>query len=78
MSIMKESDKYLNPMFGITQDEVDAILSVLQRKKYPIYGEEIENFEKEFAEYIGTKYAVAVSSGTAGLHLSYIACGLGK
>ncbi len=68
------ANPYINKMFAITQEEVDAVHKVLSTPRYPIYGEQIENFEKEFAEYVGTKYAVAVSSGTAGLHLAYIAC----
>lgn len=35
-------------------------------------GKEIEKFEREVAEYVGAKYAVAVSSATAGLHLAAI------
>jgi len=78
INMTKESEKYINPMFGITQEEVEAITEVLCTPSYPLYGEQIENFEKEFADYIGTKYGVAISSGTAGLHLSYIALGLGS
>lgn len=70
-------EKYISPMFAITQEEVDAVTKVLGTPRYALYGPEIANFEKEFAEYVGTKYAVAVSSGTAGLHLAYIALGLG-
>lgn len=36
----------------------------------------IERFEKAFAKKLGVKYACAVSSGTAGLHLSLIAAGI--
>jgi len=39
-------------------------------------GAKVEEFENEFAKYIGTKYAVAYSSGTSALHGSYIACGI--
>ena len=35
-------------------------------------------FEKEFAEYVGTRYAVAVSSGTAALHLALLGAGVGR
>jgi dTDP-4-amino-4,6-dideoxygalactose transaminase len=70
---IEKMDKYINPMFGVTQEEVDAIIDVLKIPRYPLYGQQIEKFEKEFAEYIGTKYAIAVSSGTAALHLAYIA-----
>jgi perosamine synthetase len=38
----------------------------------PVYQE----FEKAFAKKIGTKYAIAVSSGTAGLHLAMLAAGI--
>lgn len=34
--------------------------------------------EEEFAKFVGTKYAVAVNTGTAGLHLALVALGIGK
>lgn len=40
-------------------------------------GPETELFESEFAQYLGAKYAFAVSSGTAALHLSLVAVGVG-
>ncbi|MEK7125814.1 MAG: DegT/DnrJ/EryC1/StrS family aminotransferase [Patescibacteria group bacterium] len=40
-------------------------------------GSKVREFEKQFAKKIGTKYACAVSSGTAGLHLTMIAAGIG-
>ncbi len=39
-------------------------------------GKFIGEFERLFADYIGAKYALAVSSGTAALHLSLVACGV--
>lgn len=42
-----------------------------------ILGQEVENFENEFANYIGTKYAVGVASGTDALTLSLKTLGLG-
>ncbi len=46
--------------------------AVLKSLKYPILtrGPEVEVFEKNIAKYVGSKYAVAVSSCTAGLHLA--------
>lgn len=41
-------------------------------------GEKQERFEKKFAAALQVKYAAAVSSGTAGLHLSLLAAGIGK
>ncbi|MDE1820493.1 MAG: DegT/DnrJ/EryC1/StrS family aminotransferase [Euryarchaeota archaeon] len=40
-------------------------------------GKFVTNFEKGFAEYIGTKHAAALSSGTAALHLALAAVGVG-
>ena len=39
-------------------------------------GPKVEAFEERFARFVGTKHAVAVSSGTAGLHLALIAAGV--
>jgi len=39
-------------------------------------GPKVARFEKDFAAYVGAKHAVAVSSGTAGLHLSFLALDL--
>jgi len=39
-------------------------------------GPKINEFEKKFARFVGAKYAVAVSSGTTGLHLAVLATGL--
>ena len=40
-------------------------------------GAEVEAFEAEFAAYCGTRYAVAVNSGTSALHLALLAAGIG-
>lgn len=41
-------------------------------------GPYIERFEKAFAEYVGVKHAVAVTSGTAALHVALLSLGIGK
>jgi dTDP-4-amino-4,6-dideoxygalactose transaminase len=41
-----------------------------------VQGAEVEEFEKEFAEYCGTRHCVALSSGTAALHLGLLALGV--
>ncbi len=43
-----------------------------------ILGKNVKNFEKEFADYCNTKYAVGVASGTDALHVSLLACGIGN
>jgi UDP-4-amino-4,6-dideoxy-N-acetyl-beta-L-altrosamine transaminase len=41
-------------------------------------GPKVSEFEEEFSKYVGSKYAVAVSNATAGLHISVLALGLKK
>jgi perosamine synthetase len=41
-------------------------------------GEYVNRFEKEIARYCGAKYGVALSSGTAALHMALLALGVGK
>jgi dTDP-4-amino-4,6-dideoxygalactose transaminase len=53
-----------------------AIGRVLDRCDF-ILGEELELFERDFAQYCGTPYAVGVGSGTEALHLACRALGLG-
>ena len=52
----------------ITEKEIEAVTEVLRSPRLSL-GPKLEQFEQNFAEYIGAKYAVAVNSGTSGLHL---------
>jgi perosamine synthetase len=61
----------------IDQDEIDAVDAVL-RSGQLAQGERVLEFEKGLASLIGVGGAVAVSSGTAGLHLSLLALGVGE
>jgi len=57
--------------------EIDgAVQRVLNSGRF-ILGEEVENFEREFADFCGAKYCVAVASGTDALFLSLKALGVG-
>jgi hypothetical protein len=56
----------------ITEEDIEAVNEAL-RSDYLTQGPRIKEFEDNFAEYIGSKYAVAVSNGTAALHLSAMA-----
>lgn len=58
------------------EEEKDAVLEVLQANA-PSCGSKVQQFEREFAGYCGTKYGLAVSSATAGLSLALIAAGVG-
>jgi len=55
--------------------EIELVNQVL-RTRYLSIGPMIERFEKLFARFVGRKHAIAVSSGTAGLHLCMRAIGL--
>ena len=57
--------------------EIDsAVNHVLTGGQY-ILGEEVTAFEREYAAYIGTRFAVGCGSGTDALHLCLRACGVG-
>ena len=61
--------RLFKPSVGI--DELNKIKSVF-KKSWLGYGPLVKNFEERFAKFIGCKYAVAVNSGTAALHLSIL------
>ncbi len=60
----------------IDEEDIQAVVDIL-RSGALTQGPAVEAFEKAVAEYVGVKYAVAVSSGTAALHLSALAAGVG-
>jgi dTDP-4-amino-4,6-dideoxygalactose transaminase len=55
--------------------EKEAVLDVLDRD-YITRGPEVEAFEEDVAEFVGVDHAVAVTSGTAALHITGLAAGL--
>jgi UDP-4-amino-4,6-dideoxy-N-acetyl-beta-L-altrosamine transaminase len=56
---------------NIDEKDIEAVINTL-KSDFLTQGPAVEKFEKEFAKYVGAKYAIAVSNGTAALHL----CGL--
>lgn len=59
----------------ISEDDIQAVVKAL-KSNWLTTGPSVENFEKEFAKKVGSKYAVAVSNGTAALYVAYKAIGL--
>jgi len=53
---------------NITDEDIEAVVSTL-KSDYLTQGPKIAEFEEAFANYVGSKFAVAVSNGTAALHL---------
>jgi UDP-4-amino-4,6-dideoxy-N-acetyl-beta-L-altrosamine transaminase len=60
---------------NITQEDINAVIEAL-KSDYLTQGPKINEFEIEFANYVGSKYAVAVANGTAALHLCTLALGV--
>jgi len=68
----------LKRQYEFVKEEIaDKIEKVLRSTQY-ILGEEVEKFEKEFANYCGAKYAIGVASGSDALALSLKALGVAK
>ncbi|HTC87740.1 MAG TPA: DegT/DnrJ/EryC1/StrS family aminotransferase [Bryobacteraceae bacterium] len=60
----------------ITEADIEAVVSVLRTPRLSI-GPKMEEFEKSIADLAGVPHGIAVSSGTAGLHLCLRALGIG-
>lgn len=60
---------------NITDDDIQEVIKTL-KSDYLTQGPKINEFEIEFAKYVGSKYAVAVANGTAALHLCALALGV--
>ena len=59
----------------IEEDDIQAVVDVL-RSDYLTTGPKIAEFEKMVADYVGAKYAVAISNGTSALHAACYAAGI--
>ena len=66
---------FFRPLIG--QEEIEEVVDTL-KSDWLTTGPKTHLFEEEFAKYIGCKYAVAVNSCTAALHISLAALGIGK
>ncbi|WP_086479563.1 DegT/DnrJ/EryC1/StrS family aminotransferase [Oceanospirillum sanctuarii] len=67
-----------SPWPSFTQEEADAISNVLLSNKVNYWtGQEGRLFEKEFAEFSDSKYAIALANGTVALDLAFQALGIG-
>jgi UDP-4-amino-4,6-dideoxy-N-acetyl-beta-L-altrosamine transaminase len=53
----------------LNQYDINAVVEVL-KSDYLTTGSKVQEFEEKFANYVGSKYAISVSSGTAALHLA--------
>jgi hypothetical protein len=66
------------PWPDFAEDEVEAVTQVLRSGRVNYWtGEQSQEFEREFAQFVGVKYAVALANGTAALELALHALGIG-
>lgn len=59
------------------KEEIDDAISRVLDSGWYILGDEVEQFEREFATYIGVAHGVGTGSGTEALHIALAACGVG-
>ena len=60
---------------NITEEDIKVVVETL-KSDYLTQGPKIAEFEENFAKYVGSEYAVALSNGTAALHLCAMALGV--
>lgn len=61
----------------VDEEDVGEVVKVL-KSDFLTTGPKIEEFEKRFADYVGAKYAVSISNGTAALHAACFAAGINE
>jgi perosamine synthetase len=59
------------------EEEQRAVWDVMKSGQLA-QGKKVEEFEQQFAQYVGTKYAIATSNGTTALYLAQLAAGIGS
>lgn len=59
----------------IDDKDIEAVVEIL-KGDYLTTGPNVAHFEEKIAEYVGAPYAVAVSNGTAALHMAMFGCGI--
>jgi dTDP-4-amino-4,6-dideoxygalactose transaminase len=67
----------LRAQYNTLRDEVHAALREVADSTCYVLGPKVTEFERGFAEYVGSKHCIAVNSGTSALHLALIAAGVG-
>lgn len=67
----------LKAQYGQIKDEVHEALTKVMENTAFVLGDAVKSFEQAFAAHHGAKHCVAVSSGTAALHVALLAMGIG-
>jgi dTDP-4-amino-4,6-dideoxygalactose transaminase len=74
MILMNDFKKELAPIRVDVQTAIDRVLE----SGWYILGKEVEEFEAEFARFVGTKYCIGVANGLDALQISLLALGIGQ
>ena len=75
---MKVPFSVLDRQYKKYQNEYENKALSILRKGWYILAEEVENFEKEYAEFVGTKYSLGIDNGLNALVLAFRALNIGK
>jgi len=75
---MKIYPNVLDRQFHMYQDEYEQKALEVLRKGWYVLGDEVKNFEEEFAAYIGSKHCVGLASGLDALWISFRLLGIGS
>lgn len=67
----------LGAQLATIRPEIDAAIGKVLDQTAFVLGPHVESFERAFAEFVGAKHALCVHSGTAALHLAFLAAGIG-
>jgi dTDP-4-amino-4,6-dideoxygalactose transaminase len=67
----------LQAQYRAIKREVDEAIARVVESAAFVLGREVEAFESAFAEYLGARFCVGVSNGTAAVQLAVMACGIG-
>jgi len=79
-SKQENPDQWKLPLYKIYSDDEDLnlITKIIKRGTKWAIGPEIEEFENEIKNYVGTDYCITLNSGTSALHALFLAYGIGK
>ena len=75
-----KKEEWKIPLYKIYTDDEDVnlITNIVKRGNKWALGPEIEEFENELKNYVGTDYCLTLNSGTSALHATYLAYGFGQ
>ncbi len=78
-SVESKIDIPAGPLLGYLayKEEIDAAIERVLASGWYILGQEVETFEREFADYCGVDYGVGVGNGTDAIDIALQACGVG-